>query len=250
MTEEELDRFFSGPTLRFHLVDEANRPRSSAWYITNSKTGLYIGPRALGDHHKLSLHVNDGTDGCNSQYGLTKRAKADHLERGFIDLPPLLRWKREDPRERGVACAAMIDFPADGLQGEETALSERKPKLAFKMPPPGKAFRLCVLEHRIDANHVEQLARSQGLTPMVFIDVAGIKFTIAYRVVDFDMKSLPIGKPAVGRPLSGAPAPGEVVSGCAAIWHHGAPEPGKPIHLVQTTGMSVGRDSPPSLGSA
>ena len=238
MISKQLANFAQVDKVRFHIVDDRDRPCSSAWYVSSNSTGLYVGVRLLGNSHKLSLHTGPSCDGNDSQYGLTRNAALRELADGPKPIPPLRRWKRPSPKPNEIVEVAIIDFPTDFLRANSGPLSTGKAKIAIQVAEPGHAIRASIFASHDEPTRYGNILAKGGFFPLYWVCVSeDCYFTLSFRVVPFDRTTMPMA-PSGMHPLRGAPKPGRSISTAAAIFSSD-PKDGEPIYLAQAMGLTV-----------
>lgn len=224
--------------LRFYIADEDGRPRSSLWRAFCHKDDVYVAPRILGGSLKLSIH-RDG----NCQYGTTGPYFQKAKERGIEEFPSLTRWRRPPTPEAGAVHLASILFPTDFLRST-TVATPTKLKFALPLAPPGHALEVMMFYANIEPSLAEQMLRDRGITAFSYMTLlCGEIAILAARQVPFEAEFIPDLKKAAGqmRPLLGAPALGEKMSGLHAVLMHKKPSDGEAVHLAEINGFTVGR---------
>lgn len=224
--------------LRFYIADEHDRPRSSLWRAFCHGDDVYLAPRKIGGALKLSIH-RDG----NCQYGTTRHYVQKARAQGIDAFPPLARWRRPPTPESGAFHVASILFPTDFLRSRTIA---RPTKLKFAIPlaPLGHAIEVMVFYASAEPSLAEQALRERGITAFSYMTLlCGEIAILAARQVPFEAEFIPDLKSMAGqmRPLLGAPALGEKMSGLHAVLMHKKPVDGEAIHLAEINGISVGR---------
>lgn len=224
--------------LRFFVADEDDRPRSSLWRAFSHKDDVYLAPRNIAGALKLSVH-RDG----NCQYGTTAPYFRKAKERGIEEFPSLTRWRRPSTPEVGAVHLASILFPTDFLRST-TIAKPTKLKVALPLAPPGHAIEVMLLYANVEPSVAENLLRNRGIAAFGFMTLlCGEIAILAARQVPFEAEFIPDLKSIAGqmRPLLGAPALDEKMSGLHAVLMHKKPADGDVIHLTEINGFTVGR---------
>ncbi|MEP7350122.1 MAG: hypothetical protein ABI668_09250 [Sphingorhabdus sp.] len=103
--------------IRFHVIDDSDRQRSSDWIIWESKGSLYLSVTTLSGLLKLSLHPREtSNDGYDTQFSTTAKFWQELQSRGFAGSAPFHRWRRPKPVAMKASLVASVTFPTAYLQ--------------------------------------------------------------------------------------------------------------------------------------
>lgn len=232
--------------IRFHVVDDENRQRSTDWIIWESNESVYLSTVCLSGQLKLSMHPRGlSDDGKDTQFSITASFWKRLLSRGHTSSVPFHRWKRPDPDPNQVCLVASVTFPTEYLGIEFQARKLGGRKLAFPLPAVGHGFELSIFNHSRKSPSLESSFLAKGLTPFISIGLAsGEIFSIAGRNVEFPFTREQLFPQSQGSiSWFGQPIPiGDQVSRASAIMVHDFPKDGEPILLAEINGFSIKRE--------
>ena len=225
---------------RFFVADEADRPRSSQWFIYEHRGSVYASASLLGGLFKLSLHpCGSGQDGCDSQIGLTRNYAQREEASGFSVFPPI-RWARPLTPQIGTVLVASIAFPTDFLKGEVLLSGKSRRRYSFKIAPAGQAFVISIFYSSEDPTALEERFIATGADPLIWMKLPSAEYaSIVAKYAPFDPKFVPVAKPGSPHKLSGAPKTGETIEDAHAILFSEKPSNGAPIYLAEVNGLAV-----------
>lgn len=224
--------------LRFYISDGDDQPRSALWRAFCRKDDVYLAPSNIAGALKLSIH-RDG----NCQYGTTALYFQKAKEQGIEEFPSIARWRRPPTPEFGAVHLASVLFPTDFLRSK-TIAQPTKLKFAMPLAPPGHAIEVMLFYANVEPSLAEKLLRDRKITAFSYMTLlCGEIAILAARQVPFEAEFIPDLRKVAGqmRPLLGAPALGEKMSGLHAVLMHKKPADGEAIHLAEINGFAVGR---------
>lgn len=230
--------------LRFFIIDEKNRRRSSVWDVFKNNDSLYVCPQNTGGSLKLSLHP-DAKDSKNSQMGIKNDYKLKIEAEGYFSPNPV-RWLRPVASITEVTKVASIFFPTDFLRSNikdrKHPSSKKKIKFAIPIAKSGESVEINLFYTLNESEKIEKLLMENLFTLLGSFQLKnGERVLITARHVKFDSNLFPNLHTAKINPLPGAPKKGESFSNLHMILFSD-PKENHPIFLAEANGLTVKKE--------